>query len=85
MFLFTDFIMDEDTKFTIGFSMVSFIAIFLLFNLILVLYFGANDLNLLYIKYSRQFMHWYHQYFPKPEEETESEDEEEKEAEESKE
>ena len=52
MFLFTDFILDEDTKYAIGFGMVTFIGLFLVFNLALVLFFGANDLKLLYKKYS---------------------------------
>jgi hypothetical protein len=53
MFLFTDFILNEGIKSAIGFSMVSFIGVFLLFNLGLVLFFGANDLKLVSKKYSK--------------------------------
>ena len=74
MLLFTDFILDEDTKFAIGFVMVSFIGLFLVFNLALVLFFGAKDLMLLFKKYSKRFKH---KFFPQPEEESESESEEE--------
>ena len=37
MFLFTDFILDEDTKFAIGFVMVGFIGLLLLSNLVFIL------------------------------------------------
>ena len=68
MFLFTDFIMSEDIKFAVGFSDVTFIGVFLVFNLGLVLFYGFNDLKLLYIKHSRLFIH---KFFPEPTVETE--------------
>ena len=55
MFLFTDFILDEDLKFAIGFIMVSFIGVLLIFNLAFILYFGYQALNLIYRKYKNLY------------------------------
>ena len=56
MFLFTDFILDEGTKFVIGFVMVAFIGLLLGFNLIFILFFGFKSLTLIYRKYKNLFV-----------------------------
>ena len=59
MFLYTDFIHDETTKFGIGFSMIGFIGLVLLYNLSFVFYFGLKSTYLIYKKYKNQFVHKY--------------------------
>lgn len=63
MFLFTDFILDENTKYVIGFMMVAIIGLFLILNLGLVIFFGAHALKLLYSRNSKIIKH---KYFPSP-------------------
>ena len=57
MFLFTDFILDENAKFAIGFAMVLFIGLLLAFNIIFILYYGVKALTLIGKKYKNLFMH----------------------------
>ena len=65
MFLFTDFISDENTKYGIGFSMISFIGVLLVSGLGFVIFFGIKATYLLYKRHKNRFMH---KYFPEQEE-----------------
>jgi len=51
--LFTDYIASQELQYTCGFFMASVIAFLILFNILFVLWFGANDIFLLGKKYFR--------------------------------
>jgi len=57
LFLFTDFVAEKETQYTLGFTMIGLVSLLTGINLVYVFTNTARYFRLVFIKYSRIFVH----------------------------